>query len=96
MNRPSVTRSFRHGYIAFAWDNLSIEECKAIENADGDIEAFWNGWNAAFNGEPNLADDPLVDAVRGCFNALARGESEVGVWFWPTEDMINHYTTKVF
>jgi hypothetical protein len=87
---------------------MSVAECKEIENRHGHVDAFWNGWNAAFDGQPNLASDLVVldgGIVTGlnylCRQALrcVHRDAEVDLgfnWVVPTSELMDQAVLSIF
>ena len=100
--------AFNLGYNSFKWDDLSVAECKAIENQHGHPGSFWDGWNAAYNGLPNpasdllVADGQIIEGVnylsRVCLSCVHR-ESLLDLghnWIKPTAEYLDESTAKIF
>jgi len=100
--------AYNLGYNSLKWDDLSIAECKEMENRHGHPEAFWNGWNQAYNGHPNLASDLVVlpGGIANGLNYLCRqalrcvhreAEVDLGLnWVVPTSELMDQAVSSIF
>lgn len=99
-NPKSSRLSYRAGYSACAWDNLSAQHCvnTKLEDCFGDRDAFWDGWNDALDGLPCKDDDfGLNYHCRMMVSRLRNEQLPVGhSWFVPTESLIADHSAKIF